>query len=683
MVNVAQPMGPATKEVLGDIEAMYDDALEGIRGRDLVVTENMAFYRGLHWGVAPASGGWIEPEASGEEHEVLNYIRPTVRSAVASMLRNMPQPEAIPMNSDQSSAAKALAVQHLARSLLSNGTVPIETLYRGETEAAVKGACWYKVFYDPNAGRVVNTVGLDGQPRKGFEGAVRVEFRDIIDVLPDPHATNEDEIRHVFDRKMVPVSTLDDRFPVDIDGVQTKGRWSPSQTEPARGDRNAIEQAPRFMYGPFSRYGRATGNALAELREYWEKPTVQRPEGRLVVWCGGVLLVDAPLPYEWPWILRNGQNIVPNALYADGVVLDLKSINRSVNTAATKRLEHIKHATAAQLLVPKDTKITVDHIDDVAGGIVFWDAAQSMQKPEWLQPAQLPAALFEAENQGLSVLKDVSTYSDISRGDAPAGVETGRALAYLHEFSQGVREPDVQMFKWTVVRIVKKCVEIIRDFYPDGRLMRLLGTNNRWMTQPLRRADYDFDADIVVEIDSGAPSSRALRMAEALQVFQVGGFTDDPAAERFRKIISYDYQDRNTIDPKEKAKTRCRGEIQKLVDNPLYPLTVRWQDDHEAYLDVLDDFIQGTEYDVLPPIAQQAIEQYYSAHEVAIAQQQASLAGQNQVLGGGGGANDKAPPPNQPGMASPFDGGTSDAEGTGPSSDQTYQQAPDDGGVSG
>lgn len=655
------PQDPQTQGTLAEVQSMYLDALEGLRGRDKVATENMAFYRGLHWGVA-APGGWIEPEATDEEHEVLNYVRPTVRSAVASMLRNLPQPEAIPMNSDQSSAARALAVQRLARSMLVNETIPFETLVRGETEVAVKGACWYKVFFDPNHGRIVNGA---------FEGGVKVEFRDIIDVLVDPHATSEGEVRHIFDRKMVALSTLADRFPVDIYGVPTEGRWLQGHTDETRNDRDAIEKAPSNIYGAFTRSARAKANELIEIVEYWEKPTRSRPEGRLFVYAGEVILADSGLPYEWPWVQRNGQNIVPNAIYADGVVADIKSINRSINVSATKVLEHVKKGTAAHLLVSKESKINIDHFDDITGGIIVYEGGPSALKPEWVQPAQLPQGLFEQTQTGLSVMKDVSTYSDISRGDAPAGVETGRALAYLHEFQQGVREPDVRLFKQAIVAILKKCIGIVRDFYPDGRMIRVLGENGRWLMEPLRRADIDFEADIVIEIDSGAPSSRALRLNEVVNVFQIGGLEDTPAAERLRKLINYDYQDRSTIDASEKQRMRARAQIQRIIADPMFQPAATWTEDSQVYLDVLWDFISGDEFHALPPITQQSIERYYAEHELMIAQQQMSFAGQQQALGS---SATGAPPKKQPGMASPLDGGTSDAEALGPGGDSTFQQ---------
>jgi len=671
MLEPVKDTDPRTRDVIGPIQDLYRDALEAIRGRDQIATENMAFYRGLHWGFAPESGGWIEPAADGEEREVENYIRPTVRSAVASMLRNMPDVVAVPANSDQSSAARALAVQRLARSMLANGMIDFETLVRGEVAVAVHGACWFKVYFDPNRGPPIfaNTVdpatGAQKRVRQGFQGDVRIEFRDIIDVLADPHATSEDDLRHVFDRKMVPLSALEDHFPFDFDGVSTLGRWTPTHRDPTRIARDAVEQAPRFVQGGWSSAGRARGNQLCELIEYWEKPTNARPGGRLVVYCGTVLLVDADLPYDWPWVLALGQNIVPSSIYPDGVVADIKSIQRSINIAATKRLELIRHGTAAHLLVPRQSKINVDHIDDIAGGLIYYGQETGTSPvPQWLQPAAIPQALFEAEASGMSIIKDVSTYSDISRGDAPAGVETGRALAYLNEFQQGVRDPDVAVFKFRIVRIIRLAIGIVRDFFPEGRALQLLGKNDSWLMEPLRRADYDFDANIVLEVDTGRPSSRALRAAEATQYFQLGAFEDTPAAEKFRKTVGYDYHDRSTIDPKEKHKMRARAQIQALAADPMLQLQARWMDDPESYLEVLDDFMAGPEYDALPPLAQQSLAAYYSQFEVMHAQQLGAFSQQQQMLTPG----KSAPSAKQPGMASPFDGGQNDVEAQGAAS---------------
>ena len=662
-----------TQEILGELVALYSDAKDAARERSYVANENMAFYRGLQWGTVTELGYWPDTEDTGESMEAYNYVRPTVRSAVASMIRNMPNPEAVATKSDQSSMTRALAVQHLLRSITKNGTVPIETIYRGETEAGARGAVWYKVYFDPNAGKFVDVPrtreiptepfhDIDMDPATGLpamdrraEGAIRVEFRSIIDVLPDPNATTEEESWRIIDRKLVSVATLDDHFPTDAFGEPTEGRWSNQDTDNAPRERDMIEGS-RFYASTYTSSMRSPGNLLCEVVEFWEKPTRKYPRGRLVVWCGDVIIALSDLPY-WPWILRNGQNIVPNAIYADGVVSDLKPMQRTINLNASKKREWVDKILSPPLLNPSDSGIARDHFTDIAGEIINYNAPL---KPEWMAVPSIPAAMFNLEESLVSIIKDVSTYSDISRGDAPAGVETGRALAYLHEFSQGVREPDVAMFKEAMVRILKACLELMRDYFTEERLIQVLGENNKWMMKPFRRQDYDFDAEVVIELDSGAPSSRALRMAEAIQLFQVGAYADTPEAARLRRVLNIDFQDRNTVDPLDKHRLRARELLQAIVDDPTIDLVALEQEDHEVFLEIFDDFRVSTEYFSLPPFAQATVDDYVMQHEEMLAMQQQNFAQQQGMLAPPkkGGSPEKRPE-----MASPFDGGQSDIAG--------------------
>ena len=659
-------------EMRDEFEALYQDSLRFMQLRLPKFIERMAFYRGLQFGVATEFGWVPDGYDSDEAREVYNYVRPTVRVAVAKKLKNMPNPQTVPSGSGQRAMARALASQQLLRSFLRNGVISYQELYRAGLGGEVYGASWLKTFWNPNKGRfrdvpIARPSALDptveeeqldefGEPLMDLEreGEIDLEYVDVVDALPDPHAKTPGQLRHIFHRKLLPLSTLNDQFPEDYEGRSTEGRWSSFGRDHAGRERDFVEQDTRVFGGTFGGNALAADlNGLAEIVEAWELPSNTYPRGRLCVFSpGGAIVAVGPLPHDWPWTLLPGENMIPSSLYSDGIVQDTIPVQRTINFVASKKREWVDKAGQAWLMLPKGSVTDRSKFSDMSGEIIEYN--QLGGRPEWQAPPPIPQGFFTMESNCVDILKDVSMHSDISRGEHPTGIETGRALAYLYEFQQGATEPDANLFKEAMTQVLRQCLSLARDFYDEGRIVHQLGANNRWLAQSFRRQDYDFDAESTIEPYSGAPNSRALRFAEAVELFEKGAFEDTPAAEKLRTILSYDSEGSSTVDDEEVARNQARAENLALLEDPFSELVVREQEDHAMHAVEHDRFRNSEEYDDLPWFAQKTIDDHAAWHqEWADFQYQASM-----MLEAGGQA--PAPPSGPPSDGeSPADGGFS------------------------
>lgn len=671
-----------TAEMLGEAQSLYDDALAAMQHRVPYLIEQMAFYRGIQWG-STSPLGWIQDDFDMDEaREVLNYVRPTVRTAVSDILRSLPNPEVVPTANDQRAMARAEASQKLLRSFLRNGTVNFETLMRAETAAQIHGAAYYKVIWNPGKGKYHETPLVDPstgefemddfgvqRTERAAEGEVDVQFVDIVSALADPHAKSESEISHIFHRKLLATRVLDDQFPFDAFGEATKDRWSLGKADSGQSASEIVENDARSLASPISGGGASysSSNTLAELVEYWEKPSNRFPGGRLVVFSGDVVVAIGPLPYGWPWVLRLGQNVIPNGLYPDGVVKDIIPIQRSINMSASKRREWLDKVLSPPLLVPHGSGINTDLFSDMAGELIEYNQGYT---PNWMRVPDIPASMFNFESQAVDTLQTISTYSDISRGAAPAGYDSGRALAYLYEFQKAVHQPDIHLFRRDMSRVLSMCLDVARVFYSEGRMVRMIGDNNRWMTKPFKQADYDFDAEVMVEAFSGKPHSRALRYAEAIEMYQLGAFDpENPSAKALRNILEVDYEDAPTRHRKEAHYSRAKMENEAILDDPFYQAEMLDQDNHDCHIEIHQDFAVTPEFLELPKQAKDSFIAHLGEHEARIAEQTQAYAQESQMLAGQSQSPEgEAPAAKDPGIASPYDGGHS-----------AYEESPEPG----
>jgi len=658
------------REMLDEVEGLFEDALTATSQRVPALIEQMAFYRGLQWGTTTPVG-WVQDEFDLDEaRETLNYVRPTVRTAVSDILRSMPNPSVVAAADDQMSHTRAKASQKLLRSFLRSGVMNFEIMFRAEMAAQIHGACWYKCIWDPNAGRYRDMPLADpetgemeaddfGLPKfeRRAEGDIKLQFVDIISAACDPHARSEEEVAHIFHRKLLPTRTLQDHFPYDAFGKSTEGRWKRRTFERGLQASDIIENDGRSHETPGFASGHVTakGNELADLIEFWEKPSNTYPRGRLIVFSGDVIVAVGPLPYEWPWVLRLGQNLLPSGLYPDGVVRDIIPIQRTINLNASKKREWMEKILSPPLLVPHGSGIDIDMFDDVAGSIVQHNPGF---RPEWMRVPEIPTSMFNLEDQAVSVLQTISTYSDISRGEPPKGYDSGRALAYLYEFQKAIHEVDIHLFRGDVSRLLGKCLKLARNFYDEGRIVKMMGDNNKWQATYFKRDDYDFEAEVVIEAFSGQPNSRALRFAEAIELYQLGAFDpEDPSAKSLRQILEVDYDDGATHHRKEIHYSRARAEQTALVDDPYAELKVLGQDNHNCHLDLHIDYAVTEEFLSMPENAKQRFLAHIEEHEMWTARQTEGVAAEQAMMSGQGPMAGGPPPPKAPQLPSPRDGG--------------------------
>jgi len=175
-----------------------------------------------------------------------------------------------------------------------------------------------------------------------------------------------------------------------------------------------------------------------------------------------------------------------------------------------------------------------------------------------------------------------------------------------------------------------------------------------------RGEDFDFSHELAIEAYSGAPNSRAMRYGEALEAMQAGGLSDSPDAERFRRIVGWDYQGRSTSDANEEHKSVAQAESALFRTDPYAPIRVAQEDDHDVHIDEHNRFRISHEFRNLPDQIRSLFDDHVAQHEHYRAQQMEVYAQeQNMLLNQTEGADGGAPPPAEPGMESPRDGGAS------------------------
>lgn len=670
------------RELQRQVEEHYLDAKAQVTARLDTWMTRASFYRGNHYTIQDGLA-WLDPdEPSGEAREIHNYCRSFVRASVANRLKAFPNPEVPAASADQRAVARAEATDRLLKSFVDDDIVSKEELVRCYITAATLGSCWLKIYWDPFAGRPMYTEDsletttvedeLSGEQMESFsyqkdifgepviattyEGRVCVEAVDPIDGLHDPTARREREMGFWIHRKLRPVRELEEKFPKDYFGKKTEGRFGRQKRDETMSERDFVQGV---QDGAITDMGASHSGDLdlAELVEYWRAPSPGMQNGMLFVYSGSVVLYVGPIPYKparLPVVLVLGDNIVPNGLYADGVIEDLIPIQRTLNRLESKKREWVDKLLSPPILNPLGSNIDADLFGQIAGQVI--DHTPGL-KPAVMEVPNIPNSLFEASAQLVGAMKDISGYSDISRGDIPQGISSGRAIAFLRENEQTIREPDMLMHKAAMIRVLQNCLYLSKQYYQQGRMVRVLGEDG-WTYHAFQEEDYDWFVDLAPEPVSGSPNSRALKWAETIEAFEKGIFNDEiPGSKEVRRLLGYDSASRSTVDASRHHRSMARMEnLQAIQAQPVKE--VREFEDDEIHLEEHDRFRNSLEYWNMPQEQQLQFDMHCEMHQVNLQNKQA-LFGQMQGMQGGGGQLGPGGPPSGPVpvQGAPFDGG--------------------------
>lgn len=660
-------------KMLGEVSELYDDAVSFFRTRRLDKTiENAALYRGWHLLTrdgANSTGG--DPE--GEASESITLARMIVKSAVAARLRQGIDFELPAAKDDQRSRAKADFTEKLGRSLLRT-KLDRDELHRAVSWSMQTGGSWMKVCWDNTAGPVLPLPydGLtdeeqaqyeqdDGFGEKAFgelfAGDIRCEFVPTTDGFPDPLAKTARDLHHFFHVKLLPVRRLQDRFPLDAFGEETANRWDIGTNAMEKRSYQAIAEDDDWLSGG-GRKVNAHSNTLAELVEFWELPSRRYPRGRFLAFSGGLLVAAGPNPYypaRLPFVLFDGDNKVPGALYADGTIEDIKSQQANANRIASKLREHVDKILNVHLLVPFEAGIDKNLWGDRPGQIIPY---RKGFKPEPLEVRDIPAGMFEYMNEQIERAKQLSGYSDLGRGQNNSDL-SGRAVAFTTEREEATRGPDQASFATSMTKVAQHMVYLARQFYDDGRLIGLVGENGKIEQVEFQQDDFDWDNDFVPTFQADRPQSRAARISEIIEVATAKLFDDSPGAERARRMMGDDYAYASSVDPFAEDRQRAKRENLTALRNPMAVPQVLSYDTHKIHLQEHYKWMRTLEFEELPPEQKQSMFDHCELHELLAAAAGLVDPDNMAVQQQGAGQPPGPPPQTEPGTESPPSGGAS------------------------
>lgn len=577
---------PRREALAAGVILAYKEAAEARRSIERQWDVNIAYQFGYQWDPLEYEG--VLPERP-RKALVYNLIAPAVQRAVSRLTAQQPWSRALPATD----TPEDLDAARLATKLLDYWLRTVFNTRRRQEHAtwlAVAGTAFWKVGWDRYAGRSTtrrplapgaetilsrHTAAAD-QERAGTrferwleaftkatregaelpggpavtaerledltaEGDVLVEVVDPYQVFPEPAVQAWDRLNWVIHARRRSRSDVLEVWGEEVAGNATTGSdpaISSAGFDPAR---LPVDLGAENAGSVYSLTAVKPEQDILIL-EYYERASLDFPDGRRVMVVGGQTVEDGPNPFpfnDFPLVPVLYESL-PGSIWGRGVPETIIPAQREFNRTVSEMGEEREYTAHPNLVIEEGSQVLPRQIANLPGHVLTHRPGSS--PPFWLQAPQLPAHLGADLQQAYLMIQDLTFAHETTYGTTPPNVRSGTAIQALQEADERPLRPIYDAYNEAMAEVGLKLLRLAQRFYTTERTIRLVGPDKLLQVQAFTGANLEGVVDVMVEPESGQTQSLAARRQFIIDLFQLGLFGpvgDQVVAKRVLQLLEF------------------------------------------------------------------------------------------------------------------------------------------------
>lgn len=254
--------------------------------------------------------------------------------------------------------------------------------------------------------------------------------------------------------------------------------------------------------------------------EFYHKKTKYCPKGYYVKFTKDCILEYSELPFSHgnlPLIRFTDMDIPEqlNGISQYEMVKPIQTMHDNLSTLLAKNIYLMGHA---KWVMPRGAcKIEALGNDNT---IVQY---QGPVAPQMLQTMPNPPEAYNFRSMLREEMGQIYGIQGVSRGTPPKGVTAAVALQFLNEQEQERNSTTVIKHNDMVKALAKMTIAVAGDYYDpdDGRMVRIVGKNNKYSIRHFDTANLHKSYDVRLELGTGLPESKAGKVQRIIEIMQM------------------------------------------------------------------------------------------------------------------------------------------------------------------
>lgn len=482
---------------------------------------NINFYLGNQYSYISPNGEIMEygKQYFWQEREVYNHIANLIELRLAKLSRVRPALNVIPFSDEEHDIACAKISKKILKSISSNVNIS-KILSQGTIWSEICGTVFYKIDWNNTLGKIV---GIDELGKEIREGDVDISVVSPFEIYPDSNTYNnvEDCMSIIYAR------TFHKDAVKNTWGVEVEGKDIDVYTL------DAISSMGGLGYSSISNsMSKKLKKDQVLVLEKYEKPTIDYPNGRLIIIAGDKLIYVGDLPYVnsvenkrgFPFI-RQTCLTTPNCFWGTSMVERCIPIQRSFNAIKNRKHEYLNRLTMGILSV-EDGSLDIENLEEEGlspGKVLIY--RQGAKAPALMSNGSVPMDFQYEENALINEFVNVTGITDLSR-DLTSGNISGIALQLLIEQDEVRLVFSADEIRNAAKEISKQILRLYKQFAIVSHTSRIIGDNGGVELFYWNSSDINSE-DVVFETENEINESLAQKRNMIFEILKMGLLEDE------------------------------------------------------------------------------------------------------------------------------------------------------------
>ena len=252
--------------------------------------------------------------------------------------------------------------------------------------------------------------------------------------------------------------------------------------------------------------------------EFWHKKTDKVPEGYYAKFTLADVLEKDSLKYSdgLPFTRLTDLDI-PDVLNGVSRYETISNIQNMYNNLSTLIAKNIYLTAHAKWVMPKNAA-KIEHLGNDNTVVQY----RGPIAPSMIQVSPNPPEVYQFREMLKEEMQVIYGNHGISRGEVPKGITAASALQFLNELESMRATTDIAKHNKMIKDIAVKTIATAGDFYDidDGRMVRIVGENNKYLIRHFDAATLSKSYDVRVENSTAFPELKSAKMQRILDAMQ-------------------------------------------------------------------------------------------------------------------------------------------------------------------
>ena len=611
------------EDIVAEVKRDFLDRQEARRNIERQWQLNMNFVAGNQY-CSITDMGEIEEYSKQyfwQEREVYNHIAPIIESRIAKLGKVRPTLSVAPNSSSEIDVGSAKVSRKILNAVNHNLKIN-DKIAEATNWSEICGTGFYKVVWNSDVGEVVGLT-IDNQPIK--KGEVDVSVCSPFEIFPESNTTETiDEQVSIIHAKPYKVSEIKMLWGADVE-PENIDVLTLSNSNLA-GGLGYSASVPKIISQ------KASDSAV--VIERYEKPSLEYPNGRVVIVAGNKLLAIGDLPYinkkegkrGFPFI-KQCSIPQPASFWGVSVIERLIPVQRSYNAIKNRKHEFLNRI-AMGILSVEDGSVDIEslEVEGLSPGKVLV-YRQGSTPPKIMETNSLPTSFENEEDKLLEEFSHIAGISDLSVARETYSTNmSGTALELLISQETDRLQSTIDQIKSALKDIGCQVLRLYKQFASAKRLGKIVDENGAIELFYWSNSDISSD-DVVLDTTNEITETLSQKRNMIFELLNAGLLTDEngkmssSTKQKVLEMIGFGvWQDGNDMLELHRKKAG-KENVEMLSQNKVKLLEVDDNEvhikEHTAFLLSLNETELGDKYDEVAELILKHIDEHKKHFTIA------------------------------------------------------------------